>query len=96
MLDINDKKKQEIEIVYAHFQSSVIETVYCIILDHKTKSVVVALRGTQSLYDVVIDLQIKPKHLKDFGNDYGFDGDDEFCHDGLLTRAQWLYDDFNR
>ena len=85
LLEINDNNKQELEIIYAQFESTVIKSVYCIILDHKTKSIVVAIRGTQSMYDVVVDLQIRPVHLKDFGNDYGFDGDNEFGHDGFMT-----------
>lgn len=44
------------EIVYADFTNEVFSIPFVVILDHETKAIVVSIRGTMSLKDIVTDL----------------------------------------
>jgi sn1-specific diacylglycerol lipase len=89
-----DTKEQE--LVYASFQVGLEEGPYCIIIDHVWKSVVVTIRGSITLEDVVTDLQLAPESLEDIGQTFGFDGKDQYCHRGFLVRSKWIYNDLER
>lgn len=85
--------KSKVELLYAHLDNNVDQAVYCIVVDHVWKSVVLCIRGSLSLEDYVINLQVDPEKLDAVGVDHGFDGDGEYCHKGYLVRAQWLCKD---
>lgn len=87
-----DRSKAELAYAYFNKQNSVEEAVYCIIVDHVWKSVVVCVRGSLSLGDYVINLDITPVSLECVGEDFR----DEFCHKGYLARAKWIIEDMER
>lgn len=72
------------ELIYGQFESGLRTTPYCIVLDHKWKSVVLSIRGTLSLEDCVVDVLVDAESLQDVGRQYGFDGEGMYC---LLKRA---------
>jgi hypothetical protein len=84
------------EVVYAQFLQGLAKTPYGIFIDHAWKSVVVAIRGTQSLDDVVADLTITPTSMEEWGTRCGFDGLDCFVHTGIFKCAEWIYNDLER
>lgn len=69
---------------------------YCIVIDHKWQSVVVSIRGTLSLEDCVVDVLVDPQPLDDLGNEYGFDGEGQFCHCGVLACVKLMMADLQR
>jgi hypothetical protein len=87
---------EDSDLVYAQLKSSFTETPYCIILDHRWKTVVVAIRGTLSLEDCVTDVLLDPEPLDDLGREFGFDAEGEFCHSGTLGCARYIYRDLKR
>jgi sn1-specific diacylglycerol lipase len=86
----------EDDIAYAQFGASVERTPYCITLDHEWKSVVLTIRGTFSLEDVVTDLSIRPTSLSKWGEHCSFDGEGEYCHEGMLVSAEWVLRDLEK
>ena len=88
--------EDESDLVYAHFKSGFTDTPYCIILDHKWKSVVVAIRGTFSLEDCVTDVLIDPEPLDRIGEEFGFDGSGQHCHGGVFACARVVYRDLKQ
>jgi len=84
------------DLIYAQFESGLKETPYCIIVDHKWKSVVVAIRGTLSLEDCVVDVLLDPKPLDELGDRWGFDGTGEYCHSGVIHCVEWIQKDLER
>jgi sn1-specific diacylglycerol lipase len=93
---LHAKLDEESDLVYAHFKSGFNHIPYCILLDHKWKSVVVAIRGTFSLEDCVTDVLIDPEPLDRVGEEYGFDGTGQHCHGGVLSCARNVYRDLQR
>jgi len=83
-------------IYYANFYNGIAATPYAILLDEEEKSVVIAVRGTLSLEDWVIDLQYVPHPLDKVGELCGFDGKGHHCHKGVLTRCKWMYNDIKK
>lgn len=74
-------------IVYAQYkQKGIDETPYAILVDKRRKRVVITIRGSASLEDMAVDLQLTPATFKG----------DQFCHKGVLARAQWIHDDIAR
>jgi len=87
----------KVQLCYAHFDENVVnQAVYCIMIDHAWKSVVLAIRGSLSLEDYVVNLNVEPEELGAVGAEYGFDGSGEYCHKGYLARAKWLCNDLNQ
>ena len=84
------------EIVYAQFMQGLAKTPYGIFVDHAWKSIVVSIRGTQSLDDVVADLTMTPTSMEEWGARCGFDARDCFVHAGILKCAEWIYNDLER
>lgn len=84
----------ESEIVYAYFHSGVVETPHAVVLDHVWKSVVIVIRGTLSLEDILTDLTIQPTSLEDVGKAYGFDGSNIYVHGGMLAACEWILKGF--
>jgi hypothetical protein len=81
------------QLVYSNFVNGIDKTPYYISIDEEHRVVIVSIRGTASLEDAVIDLQLTPSDLGDIGRQCGFDGEGEFCHKGVLTRCKWIYED---
>ena len=75
----------EADLVYAEFNNKLSSVPYCILLDHEHSLVVVSIRGSLSLEDIVTDTLILPKSLEEIGNKYGFDGRGQYCHAGVLA-----------
>ncbi|CAG7720141.1 unnamed protein product [Allacma fusca] len=48
------------DLYYASFKNKIYEPIFYVATDHKTKSIVVSIRGTLSLEDIVADLTILP------------------------------------
>mmetsp|Transcript_30091 Transcript_30091/g.49730 ORF Transcript_30091/g.49730 Transcript_30091/m.49730 type:complete len:822 (-) Transcript_30091:44-2509(-) len=84
------------ELIYAQLYNSFSEIPYCIIVDHAWKSVVLAIRGTFSLEDCVTDVLIDPSSLEEMGDEFGFDGQDQYCHGGVMSCARIVYRDLER
>jgi len=79
-------------IEYAQFhQSGIDETPYAILANTETREVILTVRGSASLEDLAVDLQLIPMAFSDIGKICGFDGVDQYCHKGVLTRAYWIY-----
>jgi hypothetical protein len=60
---------------------------------HRWKSVVVAIRGTMSLDDCIVDALAEPQELADVGKQWGFDGSGMYAHRGVVDRALWIRKD---
>jgi sn1-specific diacylglycerol lipase len=86
----------EDDIAYAQFGVSVERSPYCITVDHEWKSVVITIRGTLSLEDAVTDLSIRPASLSKLGERCSFDGEGEYCHEGVLVSAEWVLRDLEK
>ena len=84
------------QIHYANFYNGIAATPYAIIVDDQEKSVVITIRGTNSLEDWVADLQYVPQPLDKVGELCGFDGKGRHCHKGVLTRCKWTYNDIKK
>ena len=84
------------QIHYANFYNGIAATPYAIIVDDQEKSVVITIRGTNSLEDWVADLQYVPQPLDKVGELCGFDGKGRHCHKGVLTRCKWTYHDIKK
>jgi hypothetical protein len=67
-----------------------------IVVDRAWRTVVIAIRGTLSLEDMITDVTISPQCLEALGQKFGFDGAGEYCHNGILAGARWIYDDLER
>jgi hypothetical protein len=56
-------------------------------LDHDREAVVVWLRGTFSLADLVTDLLVTPADLEPMVKQWGFEGKGHHAHSGMLQVA---------
>eukprot|EP00934_Nitzschia_sp_Nitz4_P001566 Nitzschia sp. Nitz4//scaffold37_size175936//42775//45327//NITZ4_002035-RA/size175936-processed-gene-0.216-mRNA-1//-1//CDS//3329549755//1566//frame0 len=83
----------ECDIVYAQFVNRFSMVPYCILLDHSTASVVISVRGSLSLDDLVTDVHLDPEPVDHLGEEFGFDGAGQFCHAGVVACARNVYDD---
>lgn len=70
-----------------------IATPYCILVDTEAKEVILSVRGSASLEDLVTDLQLSPVSMEDVGQVCGFNGSEFYAHRGILTRAKWIVND---
>lgn len=85
---------EETEMAYAQFRCAVDgHTPYAIIIDHDWQSIVIAIRGSESLEDVLTSLTVRPTSLEEVGNLCGFDGRDLYAHSGMLRSTKWIYED---
>lgn len=83
----------ESEIVYACFVSDVVASPYAVVLDHDWKSIVIVIRGTESLEDVLTDLEIAPSV---FEEESGYEGEKRYVHAGMLQTCQWIVQDMKK
>ena len=84
------------DLVYAQLRSGFRDNPYCIILDHEWKSVVVSIRGTFSIEDCVTDVLIQPEALEKLGEEFGFNGQGQYCHGGVMNCVRNVYRDLER
>ena len=85
---------QETEVAYAQFRCSVNGHIpYAIVIDHDWESIVIVIRGSESLEDVLTSLTARPDSLEEVGKLCGFDGRDLYAHSGMLTSTKWIYND---
>ena len=83
-------------LCYANFVNGIVSTPYAIMIDEEMKCVVIAVRGTRSLEDLVVDVQFVPESLEKVGRVCGFQGEDRYCHKGFLARSKWMYNDIKQ
>jgi len=81
------------DLIYASFKSGVTKRPYCIVVDREWKALVIVIRGTLSLEDAVVDIQLKPQKLDGYGPKYQFDWTGEYCHAGMFASAEWIFED---
>ncbi|KAG7374764.1 lipase class 3 [Nitzschia inconspicua] len=86
----------ESDLVYAQFQNRFSMVPYCILLDHERSLVILSIRGSLSLEDVVTDTLVQPEPLDTIGEQYGFDAQGQFCHAGVLACFENIYQDLRR
>ncbi len=70
--------------------STLLEAPYAIFSDSKQNAVVIAIRGTMSLDDCIVDVLAEPVSANDCGKRWGFNGDTMSVHKGALERAEWV------
>lgn len=78
------------DIIYATFASVGAHTVqvpHAVMVDNARRQVVVALRGTLSLQDLMTDAQIEPMSIAKAGAMWGFDGAKHHAHEGMMLIA---------
>ncbi len=88
---------QDSLIAFASFRNDILATPYAIIVDELEHAVVVAIRGTASIEDLVTDLQLSPVSMERVKQVCNFDAPVEyFSHRGILTKCKWIYNDLHR
>jgi hypothetical protein len=92
-LGVADPSLDHAFLMYTHLDNGLTKTPYAVLLDNDEKTVVITIRGTNSLEDWVIDLQFNPEPLDRVGELCGFDGGGHHVHRGILTRCKWVYND---
>ncbi|XP_054256907.1 diacylglycerol lipase-beta-like isoform X2 [Macrosteles quadrilineatus] len=75
----------EDDCIYCNFKNRIFEVPFCVISDHKTKSIVVAVRGSISLKDVFTDLVAVAEKIDIEGLPEG-----SMAHKGMLITAKKL------
>ncbi len=83
-------------LIYANFTNKVVATPYCILLDEMEQTLVVVIRGSVTLEDLVTDMQWSSIELNRVGERVGFDGRGKYAHRGMLTNSKWIYNDIHR
>ncbi|XP_036279601.1 diacylglycerol lipase-beta isoform X2 [Pipistrellus kuhlii] len=77
---------QHSDFIHMSFHDKVYELPFLVALDHKKECVVVAVRGTMSLQDILTDLSAETENL-----DLGCDLQDCGAHKGMTQAAKYLY-----
>ena len=80
----------EMDIIYCSFENDIYQVPFLVCLDHERQSVVIAIRGTLSLADVVTDLTASthPIELPGFP--------DFLVHKGMLKTATWIVEKLDK
>lgn len=87
----------EADLVYAQFRNGLSLVPYCIMLDHQSQSLIVAVRGSLSLDDLVTDVNLDPEPVQGLAQEHGFDADDQqYCHAGIVACARNVYTDLQK
>jgi sn1-specific diacylglycerol lipase len=79
------------QIPHANFSEGIGVVPYCIAIDHEWKAVVIAIRGTQALEDLITDMTLRPVSMEECATRCGFDGRDCYAHAGMLESSEWIY-----
>ncbi|XP_045682173.1 diacylglycerol lipase-beta [Phyllostomus hastatus] len=74
------------DFIHISFHDKVYELPFIVALDHRKECVVVAVRGTMSLHDVLTDLSAESETL-----DLGYDAQDCLAHKGISQAARYVY-----
>jgi hypothetical protein len=86
----------ESNLVYAQFQNRFSMVPYCILVDHDRCLVILSIRGSLSLEDVVTDTLVQPEPLDSLGEQYGFDAQGQYCHAGVMACFENIHHDLRR
>jgi sn1-specific diacylglycerol lipase len=78
-------KTNDCDIVYGSFRNELFHAPFFIIHDHYKKAVIISIRGTLSIADVITDMTAE---CGNFDLDYIKDGK---CHIGILNTAENIY-----
>ena len=89
-------KDETSELIYLQLHSSFHDIPYSIMVDHRWKTVVVAIRGTFSIEDCITDVMVEPEKLDALGMEYDFDAAGQYCHAGILRCARAVMRDLKR
>lgn len=87
---------EESDLIYANFNNKYNQMPYCIVIDHRWHSVVLAIRGTLSLEDCLTDVLLEPDPLDELGREHNFDGSGQYCHSGVLSCVKYILNDLKR
>ncbi len=82
---------KNIDLIHANFTNDCNKIPFCVLADHEWESVVLSIRGTLSLEDLLVDGSLSTESLEELGNQFDFDGKDERCHTGILSCAKYLH-----
>ncbi|XP_028395223.1 sn1-specific diacylglycerol lipase beta-like [Dendronephthya gigantea] len=84
----------KVEYVFSSFKNDVYQTAFCVCIDHQLKKVVISVRGTLSLKDVLTDLTAETDSLELDCDD----GCEEKCsgHRGMTKSAKFIRDKLER
>lgn len=93
---LTDFDLPEVSIVYGSFSNDTLATPYCILVDQAHEVVVISIRGTASLEDMVTDLQFSSSKMNRVGEVCGFDGSEMHAHRGILTKSKYIFNDLKR
>ncbi|KAM5152092.1 diacylglycerol lipase-beta [Mantella aurantiaca] len=74
------------DFIHISFHNRIYEIPFFVALDHKTEAILVAVRGTLSLEDVLTDLSVDCENLQT----EGVEGDC-FSHKGIAQAASYIY-----
>ncbi|GJQ76054.1 hypothetical protein Trydic_g18105 [Trypoxylus dichotomus] len=77
---------KEQNILFASFRNHVFELPFCVIADHKTSNIVIAIRGSISLRDVFTDLTATSERFEADGLP-----PDAMAHKGMMFGARYIY-----
>ena len=76
------------DVIYVSWKNNMKEySPYALMVDHNTKQVVIAVRGTLSMSDCMTDVLATEMLLTDIGNEWQFDGNDEYGHAGIFGKG---------
>ncbi|XP_063714247.1 uncharacterized protein LOC134842030 isoform X3 [Symsagittifera roscoffensis] len=78
------------DLIAISFQNTIHETPFYVCMDHESKNVIVAIRGTQSLADCLTDMIIHPEPIA-----WGYP-DTFLGHKGMLAAANFVYTKIQR
>ena len=79
----------EADIIYASFENDLYRAPFVVLLDHSCEVVVVAIRGTLSLQDIITDMVAAP-HQIELPNQPKF-----HVHKGMYHVASWIKDELD-
>ncbi|XP_050310240.1 diacylglycerol lipase-beta-like [Anthonomus grandis grandis] len=79
-------KIEEEDILFASFRNHVFELPFCVIVDHKTANIVVAIRGSISLRDIFTDLTATSDRFEAEGLP-----NDTMAHKGMIAGAVYIH-----
>ena len=74
------------EIVYCTFENNLYQVPFYVVVDHEKEAVVVAVRGTISVYDVATDLISYTEPIEICGSESG----QHYAHKGMYRTALWM------
>ncbi len=89
-------------IVFASFSNGPMESPYSLAVDELSRTVVLAIRGTLSAADMLIDAIVTPRSLQSTASHWGLDelgdviGPDSHAHGGMLATALTIRADIER